>query len=151
MSAWVWTLPDSAMARQHRINADPAERTASGRGTPQAWPVRDRRGRRRLPLDLPVRIETRLNQTTGSTAIPLAVNGCTRDISNQGAYMWSRKRFEAGQPLHLTLEVPPDQGRNWGFEILCEAEVLRVETGNQRTGMAVRFLRFEIPKVSPAS
>ncbi len=117
-------------------------------------PVRDRRGRRRFRLDLPVRIETRPNQTTGPTAIPLVVNGCTRDISNQGAYVWSRKRFEAGQPLHVTLEVPPDQGRNWGFEILCEAEVVRVETGNQRleeTAMAVRFLRFKIPKVLSAT
>lgn len=142
------------MTRQYRTSANPAERTTNGRGTPQEWPVRDRRARRRLRLALPVRIEAQPNQTTGSPAIPPAVNGRTRDISNRGAYVWSRKRFEAGQPLHLALEVPPDQGWNWAFEILCEAEVVRVETGNQRlkeTGLAVRFLRFQIPKVSPAS
>lgn len=112
-------------------------------------PLPDRRARHRLPLALEVRIEPRCG-ARGPIAAHSAIAGRTRDISSRGAYVWCGERFDKGQSLQLTLEVPPDRGRNWTLEIQCEAEVVRVEPANPRhegTGIAVRILRFKIPQV----
>lgn len=139
----------------------PSIACGSSEDVPQAAATPDRRKRRRLPLALLARVEPvgtviRAASTSGTRpAIPRrTVIGHLRDISNHGAYLWSDQHFTAGQILHLTLEVPPDPGRNWTLEIECETEVVRVEPGHPQTGetgVAVRIRRFSIPKVLSAA
>jgi hypothetical protein len=112
---------------------------------PDAAPP-EKRGRQRLPLPLVARIERR--SPSGRTSL---VMGCTRDVSNRGAYLWSPVPFASGESVELKLEVPPDQGRNWTMEIRCQAEVTRVEPsphGGRHQGVAVRILSFEIRQVT---
>ncbi len=137
------------LMKKHRVTANPTDRLSEGEENSQRQSVSDRRTRRRLPLALSARIEARPGPTAPS-GTRLAVVCRTRDISNHGAYLWSPQHFETGQFLHLTLEVPPDQGRNWTLEIQCEAEVVRVEPGirqPEETGVAVRILHFRFQKV----
>jgi PilZ domain-containing protein len=158
----------SAMMRERQTTASPLASLTESEGLPHRAPTPDRRKRRRVPLALVARIEavsaavsaTDARRRADSTieirpAIShRAVTGRLRDISNHGAYLWSGQSFAPGQTLRLILEVPPDQGRNWALEIQCEAEVLRVEPGNPRTGetgLAVRIAHFNIPKVLSAT
>ena len=131
------------------MTANLTESITDRQDTAPRRPVSDRRARRRLLLALGVRVEPRRGARGASAAHSAAV-GRTRDISSRGAYFWCRERFDRGQSLQVTLEVPPDQGRNWTLEIQCEAEVVRVEPASPRqeqTGIAVRILRFAIPQV----
>ena len=134
--------------KKQRTTSNPTGGSSGREETPQKQSVPERRKGRRLPLALPARIEARPGPTCPSGA-RLAVVGRTRDLSNHGAYFWSAQHFETGQFLHLTLEVPPDQGRNWTLEIQFEAEVVRVEPGirqPEETGVAVRILQFRFQK-----
>jgi hypothetical protein len=83
---------------------------------------------------------------------PEKLTGLTRDVSNRGAYFWAEGAFHTGQQLRVSLEIPPEQGRNYSLKIQWEAEVIRVE-GNQlgrpALGVAVRILHFETPKIAP--
>lgn len=150
----------SAIMRERQPTASPPADFAASKDVPQVPVTPDRRKRRRLPLALIARIEPISTAVSGASipgvrpAISRRVIGHLRDISNHGAYLWSAQRFATGETLHLTLEVPPDQGRNWTLEIECETEVVRVEPGYPRTGetgLAVRILRFSIPKVLSAT
>jgi|GEM_PF-5533717 len=152
-------LAGAIMRHRQTTTSPPADFTAS-EDVPRVPAAPDRRKRRRLPLALIARIEP-VSAAVSAASIPGArptvsrrLIGHLRDISNQGAYLWSDQHFATGQTLRLTLEVPPDQGRNWTLEIECETEVVRVGTRHPQTGetgVAVRILRFTIPKVLPAA
>ena len=109
----------------------------------------EKRGRRRTPLALRASIKF------FSAAGNLSFCGSTRDVSNTGAYLWcgqgaiSEQKPVRGDRLHITLNVPPDEGRQWSLNLKCEAKVVRVESSpNQREfGLAVHINRFRIPKV----
>jgi hypothetical protein len=107
----------------------------------------ERRASARQLLALPAHVEVGASER-GMESLVL---GQTRNISNRGAYILVTATLQVGQRLRLTLDVPPQAGRGPGLEIPCEAEVVRVEPaggGEPGTGVALRVLRFETPKVS---
>lgn len=112
----------------------------------------DKRTRRRMRLALPAHIQF----VSGDGEAML--DGRTRDVSNGGAYLFCEQtpgcdgQLVAGALLLVSLTAPPDRGRQWTIDIECEAEVVRVEppaSGHQEYGVAVRILRFSMPKVMP--
>lgn len=152
-------LAGEIMRHRQTTISPPANFTAN-EDAPRPAATPDRRKRRRLPLALIARIEPvsaaldDAGPRVHRANVRRAMLGRLRDISNQGAYLWSDQQFTTGQTLRLTVEVPPDQGRNWTLKIECEAEVVRVESRHSQTGetgAAVRILRFSIPKVLSAA
>jgi len=110
----------------------------------------DKRLRRRTPLVL------RANIKLVSERWETTFQASTRNVSNAGAYLLCEPRADfqqipaPGDRLHMTLKVPPDQGRQWALELKCEAEVVRVDPaapGQRDWGFAVRIHQFRIPKV----
>ncbi len=109
----------------------------------------EKRTRRRTPLAL------RANITLCSAGGDINFPGSTSDVSHTGAYLIceqpsiSQPKPGKGDRLHITLSVPPEQGRQWSLELKCEAEVLRVDSapGQREFGLAVHIHRFRIPKV----
>jgi hypothetical protein len=117
---------------------------------PHFNPVHERRISCRQAMELPVTVEPgpELPRDKNGSAI----RGLTRDISNRGAYFWAAGPFEPGQHLHLCVEIPPEDGRNYRLKIQWQPEVIRVDAslpGEQASGIAVRVLRFETPTVMP--
>lgn len=106
----------------------------------------------RQAMAFPVTVEAARRQAETGPAALEKLTGITRDVSNRGAYFWAEGAFHTGQQLRVSLEVPPEQGRNYSLRIQWEAEVIRVEgneLGRPALGVAVRILRFETPKIAP--
>ena len=95
-------------------------------------------------------LAARVKIAVGESAGEITLVARTRDISNDGAYLWCRKRLAVGQLLAVTIDAPADQGREWAVQIQCQAEVVRVDPPSLERpefGVAMRIRRFHIPKV----
>ncbi len=109
----------------------------------------ERRAFSRQTLALPLKVEQGCREAEAASII----EGCTRDVSNRGAYFWAKGVFRIGQRIRLSLQIPADSARNYSMKIRGEAEVIRVEGGKsleQAAGVAVRVLHFETPTVTPS-
>jgi hypothetical protein len=94
-------------------------------------------------MSLPVAIEVLAEQDRAA----LQMKGWTRDVSNAGVFFWAPGAFAVGQKLRLILEVGIDSVYNCSLEIRWDGEVIRAEPGVRESGVAVRILQFDIPKV----
>jgi hypothetical protein len=107
----------------------------------------NRRTALRREVNLPVWVEKFPLQPNR----PSLVRAQTRDISNQGAFLYAPPVFALGQHLRLEMDVGPENQQTLGLKIRCEAQVVRLQQGipPNRSGMAVRILKFDVPRPLP--
>lgn len=89
-------------------------------------------------MDASRRLEERLKATL-NLELESGSKGLTRDISPGGVFFWSMRPFNAGDPVDFSVHFDDRQAdRHWTLH--CKAEVLRVENGSARWGVAARIL-----------
>jgi hypothetical protein len=89
----------------------------------------ERRSRARLPLRLPVR----LNMPDGSGSI----DSFTENISSDGFYCLSPRRFEAGENFKVDVSMPGFQVDHSGIVIRCQVRVMRTDPPGARLGFGI--------------
>jgi hypothetical protein len=105
----------------------------------------ERRASRRFTMTLPLTIHT--NGSEGG----IERQGQTRDVSFRGLYFLIDSDFEPGGPLEFVLTLPREITMAGDVHIRCFAQVIRVEPGNGRRGIAARIDRYEfLPATNPA-
>lgn len=98
--------------------------------------VSDRRTSRRFTMSLPLRI-----RPNGSKKTELP--GYTRDVSFRGLYFMVDAPFEAGNEIEFVLTLPKEVTLSGDVNIRCFGQVVRVESKDQRRGVAARIERYE--------
>ncbi len=98
----------------------------------------DKRGRRRVPVRLPVSIKS-ADGAVQETAE-------TRDLSSAGVFLYTHTDIAEGTELEMVLVLPSELTfgeRRW---VCCQASVVRVEqpTSADSFGVAARINRFEV-------
>lgn len=88
----------------------------------------ERRGRARLPLRLPVR----LNTPDGS----LSIDSFTENISSDGFYCICSKRLTPGEVFKVDVSLPGFQA-DQGIVIRCQARVMRTDAPGVGLGFGV--------------
>lgn len=69
--------------------------------------------------------------------------GRTRDVSFRGLYFTADAQYDPGTPLQFILTLPKEITKAGDVNILCFAQVVRVEPQNERCGVAARIERYE--------
>jgi len=89
----------------------------------------ERRSGQRLPVRLPVSIETAESQ-------PVA--GFTRDLSASGIFLYADTQIVEGSELEMVLLLPEELTNGEKQWVCCQASVIRVEAGGEhgRFGVA---------------
>lgn len=90
--------------------------------------------RRRLPryqVDWPVRLTGR-----DKTGVRYFGDGVLKNISARGAFLYTARSSRVGERIDVSIRLPfkPD---NW---MIYSAEVVRVDGGSAKTGMAIKFI-----------
>jgi PilZ domain len=95
-------------------------------------PKSERRSRNRIPVTLPVSI----NSSPGGQA-----TAYTRDLSMTGVFLYSDKHIFEGSELEMVLMLPPELTNGEKRWVCCQASVVRVENGPQpgRFGVAANI------------
>ena len=77
--------------------------------------------------------------------------GQTRDVSFRGLYFLIDSDFEPSGKLEFVLTLPREITMAGDVHIRCFAQIIRVEPGNGRRGIAARIDRYEfLPATAPA-
>ncbi len=111
--------------------------TASRDRVPALRLSADRRSGLRFSLCLPARV--RDSQSDRGPAI-------TRDVSHSGSYVYLDldKDLVEGARLELILELPPEITGDAPVNILCQADVVRIDRGySRRMGVALRITSYD--------
>lgn len=98
----------------------------------------------RRDVEIPVWLEA-LPRRPGP---PSLVKALTRDISNQGAFLWVPPIFTVGQKLRIEMDVSPNPQATLELKLECSAEVVRMEPAHAnggKPGIGVRILEFGTP------
>lgn len=69
--------------------------------------------------------------------------GRTRDVSFRGLYFTSEAAYETGNSLQFILTLPKEITMAGDVNILCHAQVVRVEPREELCGVAARIDRYE--------
>ena len=98
----------------------------------------DKRGKRRVPVRLPVSIKSADGQIQETAE--------TRDLNSGGVFLYTQSDIAEGTELELVLVLPAELTfgeRRW---VCCQASVVRVEqpTSAASFGVAARIDRFEV-------
>jgi hypothetical protein len=96
----------------------------------------ERRASRRFTMALPLTV--RSSGTEGSEQL-----GQTRDVSFRGLYFMVDAEFEPGSSIEFILTLPREITMAGDVHIRCFAEIIRVEAGDGRKGVAARIDRYE--------
>jgi PilZ domain-containing protein len=70
-------------------------------------------------------------------------HGKTRDVSFRGLYFTVGSQYESGSALQFILTLPKEITMAGDVNILCYAEVVRVEPQADAVGVAARIDRYE--------
>jgi len=96
----------------------------------------ERRSGQRVPVESPVTVR----KPDGSES-----QGLTRDLSNNGIFLYSEAGMAEGSKLELVVMLPPGLGLGLGGWALCQASVVRVEqAGSKGVGIAATLDRIEL-------
>jgi hypothetical protein len=97
----------------------------------------DRRSRKRVVTELPVRVCSAPGREE--------VGAQTRDVSTNGVFLYAQSRLEEGSEVELVLILPPEITSGEPCWVCCHARVLRVEPGAGRTfGVAAEICRMQV-------
>ncbi|HEV3306328.1 MAG TPA: PilZ domain-containing protein [Candidatus Sulfotelmatobacter sp.] len=97
----------------------------------------DRRSGKRVVARLPVRVRN------GSESSELSAQ--TRDVSNNGVFLYTQSRMVEGSDVELVLILPPELTSGEKCWVCCHARVLRVEQGpGADFGVAAEIRRMDI-------
>jgi hypothetical protein len=100
-------------------------------------PNPDRRKQKRLSVTVPITI----NSEQGA----LQTSGCTRDLSNNGIFLYCDSRFSEGSELELVMLLPKEMTRGEKRWVCCRGPVVRVEENDEgRFGVAASITSMEI-------
>jgi hypothetical protein len=69
--------------------------------------------------------------------------GRTRDVSFRGLYFTADSQYESGSALQFILTLPKEITMAGDVNILCYAQVVRVESQNDTIGVAAKIERYE--------
>jgi hypothetical protein len=69
--------------------------------------------------------------------------GRTRDVSFRGLYFTVDSQYESGAPLQFVLTLPKEITMAGDVNILCYAQVVRVEPQAEAVGVAAKIDRYE--------
>lgn len=97
----------------------------------------ERRAARRFVMSLPLTV--RLTSPEGH----VEERGETRDISFRGLFFSIHKSVENGSAIEFVLTLPQQITNAGDVHIRCYAKVLRIESGNEGSGIAARIDRYE--------
>ncbi len=97
----------------------------------------DRRAARRFAMMLPVR----LRYPDGAGVVEK--DGETRDVSYRGLYFFTQAEPLAGSSIEFVLTLPQQITLAGDVHIRCYGRVLRVESHEDRRGVAARIDRHE--------
>ncbi|MGB6200653.1 MAG: PilZ domain-containing protein [Candidatus Acidiferrales bacterium] len=97
----------------------------------------ERRASRRFTMALPLTV--RSSGPNGDTER----QGRTRDVSFRGLYFTVDTQYESGSALQFILTLPKEITMAGDVNILCYAQVVRVETRPDAVGVAARIDRYE--------
>jgi len=96
----------------------------------------ERRSRRRVPVDVPVK----LRKPDGTEQ-----KGLARDLSSAGIFLYSESGLEVGTKLDVVITLPAGVGLGPGGWALCQASVVRVEEATAKgVGVAAVIDRIEL-------
>ena len=90
----------------------------------------DKRGQKRVLVSLPISVE-------GQEA------GHTRDLSAAGVFFETDLELTPGSRIRLTLEFDSPGGK---LLLQCVGEVVRLEKGSAKSGVAVRILESKLER-----
>ncbi len=98
----------------------------------------DKRGRKRVPVRLPVSIKSADGKIQETAE--------TRDLSSAGVFLYTQSNMAEGTELEMVLVLPAELTfgeRRW---VCCQGSVVRVEHDNPSSsmGVAARIDRFEV-------
>jgi len=102
----------------------------------------ERRGRRRTAARVPVQLKPKDRE---------AASAETRDLSENGIFVYADSALSEGSELEMVLVLPPEitgGKRGWAC---CQASVVRLEPADQsgRFGIAAAIHRFDmLPEIS---
>jgi hypothetical protein len=103
----------------------------------------ERRSNNRIVTQLPVRVR--------SAPAKVESTAETRDLSNNGIFLYTDSRLAAGADLELVLMLPPELTSGKKCWVCCHAQVVRVEEGNGlRFGVAAEIKRMDVLPEIPA-
>jgi hypothetical protein len=97
----------------------------------------ERRASRRFTMALPLTV--RSSGPSGDTER----QGRTRDVSFRGLYFTVDSQYESGSALQFILTLPKEITMAGDVNILCYAQVVRVEPQPDAVGVAARIDRYE--------
>jgi len=105
----------------------------------------ERRTRARLPLRLPVR----LNSLDGA----VSVESYTENISSDGFYCICPQRFAPGESFKVDVSMPGFQADHSGIVIRCQVRVMRTDKPALGSGFGIgcRIENYFIADGSPAA
>ena len=104
-------------------------------------PKIERRSHDRVVKRMPVRVRS----SHGS----IEESAHTRDVSSNGVFLYTQSRMVEGSEVELVLILPSELTAGEKCWVCCHAEVLRVESGGERFGVAAKIRRIDVlPEVS---
>jgi hypothetical protein len=89
----------------------------------------DKRGTRRFALRLPVTVRYEPNEQEHAAQ--------TRDVSARGICFYVDSSIQAGSAIDFTLTLPPEITLTESIRVRCKGRVVRVESGNPASKLAV--------------
>jgi len=95
----------------------------------------DRRSGKRIATQVPAQVRTA--QGTQSS-------GQTRDVSNNGIFLYSKSRMEPGTDVELVLILPPELTAGEKCWVCCQATIVRVEESGREFGVAAQIRRMDV-------
>ena len=103
----------------------------------------DRREARRFTMTLPMRVLPR--EADGAE-----MKGQTRDVSYRGLYFLADAKFEVGSEIDFVLTLPPQAPQSTVVHIRCHGQIVRVESQDERIGIAAKIERYEFMPAAAA-
>jgi hypothetical protein len=102
-----------------------------------APPKPERRSRDRLPAKLPVSIKFADGKVESAQ---------TRDLSNNGIFLYMNSSVAAGNQMEIVLMLPPELSGGEKRWVCCQASVTRVEAGEKegQFGVAASIERLDV-------
>ena len=103
----------------------------------------DRRTRARVITTLPVRVR--------GAAADAELSAQTRDVSQNGIFLYTNSSMAQGSDVELVLILPPELTSGEKCWVCCHARVLRVEEGpGSGFGVAAEIQRMDVLPEIPA-
>lgn len=97
----------------------------------------DRRSRARVVTTLPVRVR--------GTAANTELSAQTRDVSENGIFLYTNSPMAEGSDVELVLILPPELTSGEKCWVCCHARVLRMERGEgSEFGVAAEIQRMDV-------